>query len=283
MRRIAIVGWAPSTRELILNEPPDVEVWGLNFAHVFISRYQRWFQVHPRNWRGDVTGNYGRGEIHTHFLQTCAVPVYQTELDERVPTSKLYPREEVVKCLGRDYLTSSFAYALGLALLEGVDEIRMFGCDLITTTEFARQRPAVEWMLGIAQGRGIKVYVPPQAALFHGPKYPDRTDEITESEERVIAAKNEFMHYIQGFAYAVGRATQAEIDGSKDLPRIEAASGQVAAQVHVASGKLQESLHRLYKLGVPDFNAAQLPRLAAPPNLVDNPEILLTTAVETPA
>lgn len=281
MRRIAIVGFAPSSREMANDEPATTEIWGLNKAHEFLKRADRWFQIHPRDWRGDENGFYGRNEDHLKFLQGFNGPVFMLAPDERIPKWVIYPRAAVVKRIGRDYLTSSFAYAAALAIHEGVDEIAMYGCDLAVQLEFYYQRPCLEWLLGLAEGRGIKVDVR-GSPLLQGVPYPDDAG-MRKNEERVIKAKNEYMKFWQGFAYGVGRLQQAQKDGSAQVEHIEAALGAIVANIHVSGGMLKEATQRLIEGGTADFTAAYVPRLVTPPNMIDTPPVDEATAVEQPA
>jgi hypothetical protein len=77
---------------------------------------------------------------------------------------------------GTPYLESSIAYMVAQALLElkPVDRIAIFGVDLHCESEYAYQRPNLEYLIGLARGKGIKVYIPPQSALCshaHGVPY----------------------------------------------------------------------------------------------------------------
>lgn len=121
-----------------------------------------------------LENSYGRTPHHIAFLGRCEVPVYVQNRDERIPTSVRYPFEAVTEMLGlpdvngnkRLYLTSSVAWMLALALYEHkqgktIDEIRLAGIEMAIGTEYARQKPCVEWWLGYAMGMGIKVLVAP--------------------------------------------------------------------------------------------------------------------------
>lgn len=48
--KVAIVGFAPGTRNMAPYNDPDYEVWGVNEEYNFdwLKRYDRWFQLHPR-------------------------------------------------------------------------------------------------------------------------------------------------------------------------------------------------------------------------------------------
>ena len=154
MRSVAIVGFYPATRDLANAESPEVEIWGMNVNHVFLKRYSRWFQLHPQSWKG---GKYGRDDKHMEFLRTCGVPLYMNDPMPGMPTATPFPYAAIAEDLGRDYLTSTGAHAIALAIHERYDEIKVYGINVATDIEYVEQRPCIEWLLGIAQGRGIKI------------------------------------------------------------------------------------------------------------------------------
>jgi len=138
MRKICLVGQATRTREWAHRLPEDVELWGQNETHLFQQRWDRWFQVHPRNWRdGQIkkqgkfpTGNYGRQPAHIDFLNKLEVPLYLTDPHPDIENYIEYPYDHVVETVGvpwfegnKAYLTSTTAYMLALALTEHVDHI----------------------------------------------------------------------------------------------------------------------------------------------------------------
>jgi hypothetical protein len=55
---------------------------------------------------------------------------------------------------------------MALAMLEGAERIGIWGCDLATGGEYASQRPNMGYLIGLARGRGTKVYVLAQNALL---------------------------------------------------------------------------------------------------------------------
>ncbi len=64
--RIALVGFAPVTREIVPWDDPDLEIFSLNEGYNFswLKRWDRWFQIHPR-W--DFIRNSNNNDPN-HFL-----------------------------------------------------------------------------------------------------------------------------------------------------------------------------------------------------------------------
>lgn len=173
MKTVCLVGMAPSSRDLIEREPAGEETWGLNQAHVLYypdvqARFTRWFQLHP--W-SEMVARQKPELAHLEWLRTCKIPVYTEEVQPDISTSVRYPYEDVCTDIGGTYLTSAMAYMLALAIYEKFELIKVFGIDMATGTEYEDQRPCFEHLLGLALGRGIAVWLPPDCPLLKGPLY----------------------------------------------------------------------------------------------------------------
>jgi hypothetical protein len=193
-RKILIAGFAMRSKMWAREQPLDVEIWGMNESHQFLSRADSWFQLHPRDWKEakyeentgesvaeENKGTYGRGKLHYEFLKSCGVPVYMNDPDESIPTAVQFPIDEITERWGaldkwgklHPYLTSTPAWMMALACLQEVDEIRLSGVELAVGTEYFMQRPCFEYWIGIALGMGINVVFPPQGtSILHAPLYP---------------------------------------------------------------------------------------------------------------
>jgi len=69
-KTIAIVGFAPTTRDLAPFDVPDIEIWALNEAYAqddWLKRWDRWFQIHkPWSYRRKENRN---DPNHWYWLQ----------------------------------------------------------------------------------------------------------------------------------------------------------------------------------------------------------------------
>ena len=70
-----------------------------------------------------------------------------------------YPLQEVIECFGVDYFSNTVDYALALAIYEGFTEIHLYGVNMAFESEYEFEKPGVEFWIGQAMGRGIKVVV----------------------------------------------------------------------------------------------------------------------------
>lgn len=129
----------------------------------------RIFETHKyfRNYLGTQED----GDWHVGGLRMSKVPVYMLDKHDDIPMSVQYPMKEIGDLVGRTtqgtpYLESSIAYMLAQAIYEGVDKVGIWGVDLHCLSEYSYQRPNLEYLIGLARGRGMKVFIPPQSALL---------------------------------------------------------------------------------------------------------------------
>lgn len=161
---VAIMGFADSCRELAPFDDPAWEIWGLNQLARYIPRAERWFEIHHRKmFEADIA----RGTDYIGWLRYCPIPVYMLDAEPEFASSVRYPIERIVHHFGREYLTSTPAYMLALAILEGFERIGIYGVDLIVGREYAFEKPCLEYWCGQAEARGIALEIPyPQSALL---------------------------------------------------------------------------------------------------------------------
>lgn len=173
-RRVAIVGFS-SSRDRAPFDQAEWEIWGLNAIYKLFPEaphWDRWFELHKR-----LVNLEDEGPEHIWKLAEMKCPIYMQEYYEDIPASVPYPLEKVTKAF-RPYLTSTFSFMAALAILEGFQEIGVYGVDT-ADEEWGSQRPSLEYFLGIAEGRGIKVTIPAESSLLRAPflyAYQERED-----------------------------------------------------------------------------------------------------------
>lgn len=160
--KVAIVGFTASWKRAPFNEP-DWEVWGMNAAYDLpLPRWDRWFELHQRQ----VNLN-DEGPRHIWKIAELTCPVYMIKQFDDIPTSVAYPLDKVLAQF-RPYMTSTFSYMAALAIMEGFEEIGVYGVDT-ADEEWGSQRPSLEYLLGYAEGKGIKVTIPKESSLLRAP------------------------------------------------------------------------------------------------------------------
>ena len=175
LRSLAIVGSHPDTRENAPFDDPNFEIWLYNEAAMKPEIYKRWdavIQIHlPEVY--SATHNWVN-EDHWNWLQLDHGPdkrIYMQDVDYRVPNSVKYPLDEVKAMHKRDYLRSSPAMALALAIHLGYKHIALYGNELSSNTEYAYQAPNYAYWVGFADGRGVRLDVECWDSEFKKPIY----------------------------------------------------------------------------------------------------------------
>lgn len=185
-RKIAIIGKAPSSVGLAPYADESWEVWILNTLGSLkeVPRWDRQFELHDL----ELTKTPAHGNYY-QWLSEQTKPVY---LRDAPPAEfKCGVRFPLDACLahfgplaGGRYLTNSVSMELMLALYEHdtgerkVSDIGMWGVDMAQhgfaqgghngpfTSEYARQRPSVEYWCGLIEGRGIKLHIPAESDIL---------------------------------------------------------------------------------------------------------------------
>tara|TARA_R100000306_G_C4358529_1_gene134054 strand:- start:229 stop:906 length:678 start_codon:yes stop_codon:yes gene_type:complete len=158
-RRVVITGAGNSLRLIPWNDE-SWEIWGINnFWNAMRDpegrlRADRWFELHPPT--EDIQDPHDM-----NWLRDCPVPIYTTEPFPENPRAVVFPVDDLAKHY-RDYFSCTFAYQIALAIAEDFQEIAVHGLELAygTQREATVERACVDWWLGYAEGRGLKVTVP---------------------------------------------------------------------------------------------------------------------------
>lgn len=192
-KKIAICGFASSSRYLIPVNDPEWEIWGLNQLYRHITRADRWFDIH-HNWDTDIVA----GTDHREWARHCGIPFYMMTRQPDVPTAVRYPIERLIAEY-QDYFTSTIAFMMAVAIdeirqrvdvrvaageltarmreknmtvvqalrdLHAEYQIGIFGVDLVVGEEYDWQKACAEFWIGVASiGLGITVVLPPATAL----------------------------------------------------------------------------------------------------------------------
>jgi len=208
--QVAIVGLAPSTHDQAPFEDPDWETWGLPWDEDMWPYLDRLFEIHPLELLRHHDARRPPG--YEDRLKSLDSLLYMQKAYSEIPNALEYPVKRVSDYLGVDYFNSSISYIMALAMAEGAEKIGIWGVDMVDLetdipsylSEFAYQRPNMEYLIGFARGKGIDVYIPPESPLvrFHGegiplgtiyPSYPNRYGylerEMHDKEIESIANK----------------------------------------------------------------------------------------------
>ena len=121
-----------------------------------------------------------RGHLDWLKSNPWDIPIYMQYWHELVPKSVDYPLHEVVQEFFKDfrrgdakvkYFTSTFAYMMGIALLEKFERIEIYGFEMADDIEYVKQKACGEFWIGMALGRGVEVYTPSSCQILYSDLY----------------------------------------------------------------------------------------------------------------
>lgn len=177
--KLAIVGFADGHRDQAPFNNPEFEIWGLNRLHSAMpgQRWDRWFEIHsiPKNYL--ITDEHPADTEHLEFLRTFPGPIYLRPQDIgtiHCPSAVPYALEAVLRDFSvpadRHNFNNSISYMIAYGIAMQFKEIHLYGVDMaqdqLLSAEYRQQRPSCEFFLGIAVGRGIRLYLPPGSDLL---------------------------------------------------------------------------------------------------------------------
>lgn len=142
--KVIIIGKGPGWEKA----PMEGETWGVN-DFVLRRPVKLTFEVH------DIPSMYKIRPKEIEAINKLGIPVVTSMKHELLPTAIVFPLDEM-PC---KYFTNSIAIMVAYAVYVGATEIEMYGVALMTTKEYTKQRPCVEFWIGYAMGKGIKVTV----------------------------------------------------------------------------------------------------------------------------
>lgn len=190
--RIALLGFAGSRVEAPFTDP-EWQIWGVNDVYAHVPRVDVTFELHHLQ----NLGNRRNAKYEEWMKAGCPsggaaqTKTYMIAPKPEWPTAVAFPfelvRSEMLALYNTDYYTSSIAWMVAAAILELTNpaeirdengevtqvmrvakahaELALYGIDMAADSEYASQRPAVEYYVGIARGMGIKVHIPSSSDL----------------------------------------------------------------------------------------------------------------------
>lgn len=160
-RKVAIVGGGP-TRKSAPYRDKSWEIWAFSSRAYRYPRVDRWFEIHAlTDLRQQLAGKKaGRRSFrgYMRYMKGLNCPVYMMRAHSKIPNSVKFPKDELVAEFGHCF-TSTAAFLVALAIHEGFDVIGLWGINP-KGKKYARQRPALRYLLGVAKRRGIRIKVP---------------------------------------------------------------------------------------------------------------------------
>lgn len=152
LKKLAIVGSGTATRGNAPFDDPAYDIWVFNEAanSEWCLRWTACFQMHEPEI---YTGHNTKDPAHWTWLkQRHGKPIYMQERDPRVPDSIAYPLQQAIDLCGVRLFPTTFAYMAALAVLQGYEEISIFGVEL-SASEYEYQANGYLFWFGFLRGR----------------------------------------------------------------------------------------------------------------------------------
>lgn len=112
--------------------------------------------------------NYYLNEKILERLNKVTCPILMKKKVDKIKTSEKLDFEKMIEFFnGRKYYTSTISFMIAYAIMQGYSEIHLYGVHMSASEEYGHQRQACEYWLGVAEGRGIKIYVPEESEILH--------------------------------------------------------------------------------------------------------------------
>lgn len=255
LKRCAIVGTAQSWKQCPWNDT-TLEVWGLNDAYLIgVPRADRWYDLHPihqMHFRQPSAGHlvdattvpvgvYLRPAGHLEWLKSRPMPVYMAAGHPAWATVQTFPAQAIFEFFrpflplrltrdgrivtGPDYEVSTPSLMLMQAIMEGYQEIHIYGIHLATQWEYLQQRPNFEFYLGFAAARGIKVVLPSASpvcrAAYRYAFEPKADIPVQQLEQEITIVKQQGMKLRQQHASLPWYARRAKKTLDAQLLRLD--------------------------------------------------------------
>lgn len=175
---VAILGLGPSleqyldiTKRLGGKHAYCTETWGINaVAGVLLcDRVFHMDDVRIQEVRAAAAPESNIARM-LQWLKVHPGPIITSREHPDYPGLVAFPLEDVLNNLGQAYFNSTAAYAVAYAIHIGVKHISVFGCDYTypDAHDAEKGRGCLEFWLGIAAARGIKLTVPKTSTLLDG-------------------------------------------------------------------------------------------------------------------
>ena len=176
LRRVTILGLGPSL-EMYVDHVKRLggrkaftdEVWGINALGDVIQcdRVFHMDDVRVQEKRAAAAPNSNISTM-VRWLKDHPGPIYTSQKVEGYPGLVEFPLEDVINSTGYAYFNSTAAYAVAYAVHLGVEEINLFGCDFTyqNAHHAEKGRACVEFWLGIAAARGIRIGLPENTSIM---------------------------------------------------------------------------------------------------------------------
>jgi hypothetical protein len=158
MKTVIIVGMIGAYTD----DPKGAEIWGVNLCYKHQHNLSRLYCM------DDLELLKAEDKNFIDNVNRLDIPViYQEKVDE-IPNSRAFAlREAMALAPGFGFFTSTIAYMVADAIVEGFEHIIMHRINCYSTSiDYFHQKDCLDMWLGFATGRGIKISVSSDSHLL---------------------------------------------------------------------------------------------------------------------
>jgi len=152
LKKLAIVGSGKQTRDNAPFDDPSFDIWVFNEAAnaEWCKRWTACFQMHGKDI---YAGHNTKDPQHWQWLQQeHGNPIYMQAVDPLVPNSVQYPLQDALLLAGVRMFSTTFAYMAALAILQGYEEVKIYGVEL-SASEYEYQANGYIFWFAFLRGR----------------------------------------------------------------------------------------------------------------------------------
>lgn len=189
-KKVAIVGFAPTSMMMAPFDDHDWEIWGVNEIYLEIPRIDRLFELHDHKY----LTRKERNPYHLQWLRQATIPIYTFQRFKDIKSSVPFPWMDMVKAFQTKYFTNTIAWMVAFAVTQGFEKIALYGIDMSRSEEYRDQRPSCEYFIGVARGMGIDVFIPEESSLLRSAfLYGKEEEKRVEMDAKLHAHKDELV------------------------------------------------------------------------------------------
>jgi hypothetical protein len=163
IKKLALVGSAPSSRTLAPFQDKSWFIWACSPPNADLPRIDLWFELH-----GDLgwPENADWAAPYLQWLNSRPFPVFAQD-QSYIPRAWTFPYQDLIARFSERFFTSTFAWQIAYALTKpNIKEIALYGIDMATQDEWARQKPHFHHFLDLATRAGIKITAPHESDIL---------------------------------------------------------------------------------------------------------------------
>lgn len=164
--KIALVGTEVTSWGYTPWEDTSWKIWACSTPAPDYPRVNALFELHNLEWAVDRDGE----EVLAWLEKVMKMPeVWVARKTQLIPHAKVFPRDELVSRFGPYFFTSTPAWMIAKAIHDGATEIGLFGISMSAASEYAFQRPGMQYFLQVCDQLGIRVTAPLESDILQPP------------------------------------------------------------------------------------------------------------------